>query len=252
MQKVPAFFIVLFLSTNVWFAPQERAQPAAKLVHRYEQACGYSCLQELAISLGGVQATKPDDTIAVRFCSKESLPIALTTAAAAPEYLISILTGSYGYTPERILFLRSVDCPGTDSKVTATEFWVIPKGASLPPSVESIKSNQAQVETISMEAQPVEDARNFKAALNEFTEKLRARPRAFGVVLGYYYRRPTTAIKQRLATVRISLKQSGLSQDRYHARLMPWTGERSLDPPQPEPAYPSFIVVDVTGNLAHP
>lgn len=248
MQAVLALVIGLFLSSNAPLSIQESIQSAATLVHRYERACGSSCLQELAIDLGGVHATKPDDTVVVRFCSKESLPMALTTAAASPGYLISILTGSYGYTQERILFLRSEDCLGPDPAVAATEFWAVPNGAALPPSVESIRSSQVRSETVGMEATSTEGTRNYRSAAQELAAKLRARPEAVGIVLGYYYRRPNAAMQRRLREVRTILEQSGLPQERYRVRLMRWTGERSVDPPETEPMYPSLFIVEVAGD----
>jgi len=240
----------LVLSSGVLFSRQESVRPTAKLVHRYERACGYSCTQELAIDLGGVHANKPDDMIAVRFCSKESLPLALSTSAAAYGYVISLLTEIYKYTPERILFLRSEDCLGSNTTVTAAEFWAVPNGAALPASVESLKSSQVQSEPVGTEAPSTKGTRNYRTAARELTAKLRARPEAVGIVLGYYYRSPTPAMRRRLREVKALLEQSGLPQDRYRVRLMPWTGEHSVDPPEPEPKYPSLFIVEVTRDRA--
>lgn len=244
MKQILALITGLLLSSSSLFLSQESVRPAAKLVHRYERACGYSCLQELAIDLGGVHANKNDDTVAVRFCSKESLAVALSTAAASPEYVISILIGSYGYTRERILFLRSEDCLGSDMKVAATEFWAIPKGAALPASVESFKSSQVQIDFLEAKGM-IESGRKYKAALQKLPDRLRNAPDAVGVVVGYYYKNPSPAIKQRLREVEKLLEQSGLPKNRYFVRLAPWTGERSVDPPAPEPKYPSVFVVEL-------
>lgn len=244
MKQLLASIIVL-LSCHAPLAWQDSgARSDARLIHRYERGCGYSCLQELAIELGGVHAKKPDDTVAVRFCSKERLAVALTTAAAPPEYLISILTGSYGYTRERIQFLRSEDCLGADPAVTATEFWAIPAGAASPPSVESVKSGQVRSEAIGTEATSVRGARSYRAAAQDLVNKLRTRPQAVGIVLGYYYRKPSAVMRHRLREVRTLLEQSGLPRHRYHVRLMPWTGEHSVDPPEAEPKYPNLFIVE--------
>lgn len=128
---------------------QQRSQPVPQLIHRYELACGYSCAQEVAADLGKHGAGKPGDRIAVRFCSKEALPLALTTAIAAYGYVISILEQSYAYNPEHVLLLRSDDCLGQNAAVTATEFWDIPLGASMPAAVESIRSSEVKVRVYS-------------------------------------------------------------------------------------------------------
>lgn len=245
MRQVSALIIGLLLSSGVLFSTQESVRPAAKLVRRHERACGYSCAQELAIDLGGVHASKPDDKVAVRFCSKESLPVALSTASAAYGYVISILTEIYKYTPERIQFLRSEDCLGPDSAVTATEFWAIPNGAALPDSVESVKSDQVRLEPVGTEASSVEGARNYRAAAQELVARLRAKPGAVGIVLGNYYRTPSLVMRRRMREVKRLLQQSGLSRDRYFVGLAPWTGEYRVDPPEPEPKYPSFSLVEI-------
>src|SRR5215813_954620 len=126
MLRTLALVIWVLLFPNPLLSTQA-IKSEIKLVHRYDNTCGYSCAQELAIDLGGVYGKKPDDTIAVRFCTKDPLPAALTTSAAAYGYAISILESSYGYTPDRVLFLRSEDCLGSNHAITATEFWVIPK-----------------------------------------------------------------------------------------------------------------------------
>jgi hypothetical protein len=224
---------------------QGNAQLAARLVHRYERACGYSCLQELAIDLGGSPTAKPDDTVAIRYCSKESLPVAMATAAAPSEYLTSILTGSYGYIPERIILMRSEDCGGSDKQVTAMEFWAVPHGAAPPAHVDSVASSQVQSESVGAEAASTNGTANYNAAAQELAAKLRASPEATGIVLGYYYKKPSTSLPARLREVQTLLERSGLPQDRYTVRLMPWTGERSVDPPETEPKYPSLFVVKI-------
>jgi len=169
--------------------------------------------------------------------------VVLSTSAAAYGYVISILQGSYGYTPERVLFLRSEDCLGSNRAIAATEFWIIPKGAALPSSVESIKSSQVQIDSLGTQ-RLTENARAYKAALQKLPTKLRAKPEAVGVVIGYYYNQPSLAMKRRLAEARKMLEQSGLPRDRYFVRLAAWTGEQAVDPPDPEPKYPSVFVID--------
>jgi hypothetical protein len=243
MRYLLALMIALILSSGVSLSQgQESIQSGARLVHRYERRCGHSCLQELAIALGGGDAKKSSNTVAVRFCSKESLPLALSTAAASPGYLISILTDSYGYTPERILFLRSEGCLGPTSAVTATEFWAIPQGAALPASDETVQSSQVRVDSLGMEGL-IGNVGSYKAALQKLPDRLRANTDAVGIVLGYYYKQPSRVMKQRLREVQRTLKKNGLSEHRYSVRLAPWTGEYGDD--DPEPTYPSVFVVKV-------
>jgi len=224
-------------------------RPEAKLVHRYERRCGYSCAQELAIDLGGVYGKNPSDTVAVRFCSKEPLPVALSTSAADYAYVITILQGSYGYTPERILFLRAEDCIGSEKTGVATEFWAIPNGAALPASVELIRSSQARIDPLGMKGL-VGSARSYRAALQKLPTKLLAKPGAVGVVVGYYYKQPSLMMKRRLREVQKMLERSGLPPERYFVRLAPWTGEQAIDPSDPEPKYPRVFVIEIAKDSA--
>jgi len=82
------------------------------------------------------------------------------------------------------------------------------------------------------------------------TTKLRAAPEAVGVVVGYYYKNPSLVMKRRLREVRKMLDESGLRQNRYFVRFVPWPGERSDDRPEAEPRYPSVFVVKVERDTA--
>lgn len=242
MRHLIALMIALILSSAVWLPGQENIQSGAKLVHRYERRCGYSCAQELAVDLG-INAKKSDHIVAVRFCSKDPLPLAMSTSTAAYSYAISILTDSYGYTPERILFFRSENCLGPEPGVTATEFWAISDGASQPPSVETFKSSQVRVDSLGMQGL-IGDARSYRAALQKLPRRLHANADAVGIVLGYYYKQPSRVMKRRLREVQLRLEENGISEDRYSVRLAPWTGEYGDD--DSEPKYPSMFVIEVS------
>jgi len=64
------------------------------------------------------------------------MPLALSIAAMNPFIVARALNQGYNFSLERILFLRSEDCLGSDPAVAATELWAVPKGAALPPFVE--------------------------------------------------------------------------------------------------------------------
>ena len=236
-------FLTLFLSLGALVYGQNGAQPKAELVHRYERGCGHSCNQELAIDLGGGAGTRPEDIVAVRFCSKEPLLNALALAASPPDYVISILKDVYKYTPERILLLRSADCLSSNPAVAATEYWVIHKDGVLPPHVESVKSCQVNFGSLGYRGA---NAHDYIAALHELPKSLRADPGRFGIVLGYYLKRPSRILKQRLNEAKRFLERSGLPQNRYMISLKPWTGEYRIDPPEPEPKYPDISIVEIS------
>jgi hypothetical protein len=247
MWRTTTLMLVLILSPGASFPRQAGIRPQAKLVHRYEERCGYSCAQELAIDLGGEYGTHLDDTVVVRLCSKEPLPVALSTSAADYGYAISILQGSYLYTPERILLSRSEGCAGPNPSIAATEFWVIPKGAELPSSLESVEYSHLKMGSLGSR-RTRENARGYKETLEELSARLRGSPGAVGVIVGYYYYHPSRLLKQRLGDTRKMLELCGLPEDRYFVRLAPWTGEVAIAPRDPEPTYPSVFIVEIEPN----
>jgi hypothetical protein len=221
---------------------QETGLRKAQLVRRYESGCGYSCNQELAIDLGGIYGNRPDDLMAVRFCSRLPLPRAYAIAASRPSYVNEILMGSYHYTPDRILFLRSDGCIGRDPSVVPTEYWIVPKGADLPPSVESFKLCQIKHNTLGDDEYLSGDP-NYKVELPRMARELRANPKAVGFVVGYYIKRPSRGLRGRMLESEKLLARSGLPRSRYMVHMMRWTGEYSIDPPEPEPKYPTVFTV---------
>jgi len=239
MRQALLLLIGLFVCTHTFIRAQSGIRSEAKLVHRYEERCGYSCAQELAIDLGGSSATNASDTIAIRFCSREPLPVALSTSAAAYSYVVTILQDSYGYKAERVLFLRAEDCVGSHAGITATEFWAVPKGAALPGSVEMTSANSVRIDSTIAKSR-----RGYQAALKKLKDKLLTDSQVVGVVVGSYYKTPSPLMKQRLRIAKETLNRSKLPRGRYFLRLAPWTGEYSLD--SPEPKYPSVFVVEVT------
>lgn len=236
--------IPLFSGTYLW--EQGRAQ--SQLIRRYESGYSSASLEESATYLADAAGSK--GMIAIRVCSKEPILIALATAAADPFVLLTSLETTYGIPPKRVTYLRADNCVGSTPNVAATEFWAIPDGAELPAHVESITSSQVQLEHIGAGASAVAGAPDYLTAARELVDKLRVSQGAQGVVLGYYYRKPNVTMRSRLSEVRRLLDRSGLPKDRYFVRLMPWPGDRSIDPPEPEPAYPNISIVKRITNGA--
>jgi len=231
----------LFLYFTTLSLGQESKQPEAKLV-RSPFAGGdvIHVIQEAALDLKEY-ASGADDMVAVRVCSKEPLPVALSIAAASPFIMLEYLE-HYGFSRERVLLLRSESCLGDNSAIAMTEFWAIPKGAVPPPSVESIKSSQAQLEVVRTE-DTIKSAKGYGAALQKLIAKLRAKPESTGVVVGSYYEKPSLALERSLRKAQRALEQNGLSADRFYVRATPLLGERADN--DPEPKYPSLFVVEV-------
>ena len=238
VSALASVFLAVSLLVN-----QTSAAANSQLVRRYENGCGHSCAQELAIDIGTATRAS-DDRLAVRLCSRKTLAAALATATAPPDYLFSILKGSYGYTDDRIWFLLSPDCEAKNSFLTTTEFWVVPKGVQLPRAVQSVVSTQVQVDQLGA---PIGDAESYGKLSSDLIQKLRANRGAVGVVVGYYYQKPSPLLRRRLREVDNSLRQSGLAKERYSTHLLPWPGEKTAS--DPEPTYPSGVVIELNAKL---
>jgi hypothetical protein len=241
-----ALFVITGLLLFFGVSPgQGGNKPEAVQVRRYERAgSGFDAITEANYELTRI-AGRPDDVAVVRVCSREPMPLALSSAAMNPFTVARALNQGYNFALERILFLRSEDCLGSDSAVAATELWAVPRGAALPTFVESIKSSQARLEIVGTKTLLAAGTKNYRLAIKELTTKMRAAPEATGVVVGYYFKQPSPEMKRRVSDAQNLLEQSGLPRARYSVRLMPWPGERSIDPPEPEPKYPSVFLVEL-------
>jgi len=249
MRQALFLIIGLLLFSSVSLG-QGSTKPEAVRMRRYERnGSGFDEITEANYELTRRLDTS-NDLAVVRICSRESMSLALSIAAMNPFTVARALNQGYNFSLERMLFLRSEDCLGSDPAVSATELWAVPKGAALPPFVESIKSSHAHLEILGTKDLLAAGTRNYRLAVKELTTKLRAAPEAVGVVVGYYYKNPSLVMKRRLREVRKILDQSGLRQDRYFVRFVPWPGERSDDRPEPEPRYPSVFVVKVERDRA--
>ncbi len=237
-------FVLLLLPAFGAFA-QSDSQHVARLFKRYDPGAGYNRVTEDVLTLSLSVGAKERARIAVRVCSKEPLPFALATAGADPFHMAELLTGGYGYTAERVIFLRSEDyLSAKETSRPATEIWTIPEGASLPSHIEALKSNQARL--VSLGKRPANrGVRDYRTALQKLIQSLRANPNSVGVVFGYFLERPSPVLQRRLGEVTRILEESGLPRERYLVRPMGWNDEVSTYPPDSEPIYPSVFVVKV-------
>jgi hypothetical protein len=232
----------LLLLSGVQFWGQERAEPV--LIKRYDKGYSLHSLEDNAAYV--VDSAGRGGRVAVRVCSKESLAVALSIASGDPFALTPILQTVYGLKPDRIIYLRSEGCLGPNAELAATELWAVPEGAQLPSSVESIKSSEIRFESIPKNSTLEKGTRSYRAATRQLISRLRTSKETVGIVLGYYYDRPRPVMKRRLVEIRRALEQSGLPHHRYFVSLTPWKAERGVDPPSPEPSYPTISIVEVS------
>jgi len=239
------FLLCLLLISGLQTVGQSNVETTAKLFTRYKDGAGVNKLLEDVLTLVLSVDSKDRTKVAVRVCSKQPMPFALATAEADPFRIAEFLIGNQGYTPERVIYLRSEEClPSEDPAGSITEVWAIPQGASLPPYVEAFTSNQVRLTSLGKE-QANRGVRDYKAALQKLIQDLRANPSGVGVIFGYFLERPSPALQRRLREVTRTLEQSGLPRERYLVRPKAWDDEVSTYPPDSEPKYPSVFVVEV-------
>jgi hypothetical protein len=214
----------------------------------------YSPLQEIYLDLEG-SAGNPGDLIAMRICSREPLSLAMFLAVVNP---IGIgeriaeegINGRVFFSRDRIVILRSADCPVTRPPYVPLEFWGVPKGVALPPFVEAAKLCQVHIKGVDSD----EDVRSpsaYKASLRGILAKVREHPEDVAIVLGEYNLRPGASMRRALREAERFFLRSGLPRNRYFVRLRP---SAHYDPEYyrgPEPRYPSVVAVRIAQNCGN-
>lgn len=249
-----ALIVCFLFSAPVSLLGQEPSQPKAiasrRLVTRGEM---YHPLQEIYLDLEA-SAGNPGDMIAMRICSREPLPLAMFLAVVSPigrgeSVAKDGLNGRVFFTRDRIMILRSPDCPVTHPPYVPLEFWGVPRGAALPPSVESAKLCQVRVEGVDSD-EPIRSLQAYRASLREILAKVRANPEAVAIVRGEYNVRPSASMKRALREAERFFERSGLPGNKYYVRMKP---SAYYDPDydrEPEPKYPSVVAVRIALNCS--
>lgn len=227
----------------VAFQVAARAQEPARMVHRFES--GYSLHRLTETAEFAAASAGSNGRVAIRLCSNDPLPVAVFIAAADPFTVISNLKQYSGYTRERITLLRSTDCINARSALAATELWGVPEGASMPASNEAFTAAQLTEDNIG-NADNLKSEQDYKAVLQKLVERLRAQPDSTGVVVGSYYKKTSSRMKQRMRSAQEALERSGLPSSRYAVRIVPEAGEKAGD--EREPDFPFLEVVEVVGR----
>jgi hypothetical protein len=246
--------VCFLLSIPIVLLGQESSQPKAiasrRLVTRDEM---YSPLQEIYLDLESY-AGNPGDMIAMRICSREPLPLAMFLAGVSPtgrgeSIAKEGLNGRVFFPRDRIMILHSPDCPVTHPPYVPLEFWGVPRGATLPPSVESVKLCQVRVEGVDSD-EPVSNLRAYRASLREILAKVLENPEAVAIVRGEYNVRPSASMRRALKEAERFFGRSGLPRNRYFVRLKPSAYNNPAYNPEPEPNYPTVVAVRIAQNCS--
>jgi hypothetical protein len=86
----------------------------------------------------------PETRIAIRVCTKLPLVEAIKQSKSPPFRIAHFLKFNHGYTPERLLFLRSTECYSGTQKISAIEVWIVPQGVQLPSAEDTLKMEEAE------------------------------------------------------------------------------------------------------------
>jgi hypothetical protein len=230
---------LLVLSFAGTASAQEFAQP--RLFKRYETGASYHRVTENVVTLTGEVPKAERAKIAIRVCSKQHLLVALAIAKVDPFRMAELLVGAYSYLPQEVIFIRSEDCPGKDPSIV--ELWALAKNSEFPDHLEARLSSRVTRTTLGKK-HVNRGVRDYRSATQELIKNLQANPRARGVVIGYYFHRPSAALKRSLRVVKTLFQQSGLPPDRYLIHSMHWYDEFSES--EGENPYPRvFLVEDV-------
>jgi hypothetical protein len=248
------------LAFNVPSQAQSSVHPEAKLVYRFEQPMEYPT--DYGVSTKAVEslskyidAKNANDRVAIRLCSNDSLLRAFYTATESPgeiwgHMVTGWLMGWDKTSSERTLVLRGTDCLGQNATVAPVELWALPKGVSPPPFVESIKFCQLKFDYLAWNqlkgGRPhLIKQREYESALLKLVAKLRANPRALGLIWTYFLREHVPTKEQHLRDVDLFMKSHKIPQSRYVVRQSQFGGD--FDPSTPEPEYPDVDVVYLSG-----
>lgn len=233
--------LVMFFAAHPQDRGKDYTDAGAYRVEQCEKYCSYPApLGEAVLNANNLfQKDAPGSSrILVRVCSKESLPIAIATAAIEPDDVLRLTHGfeasAFKVRSENVVVGRSENCSGKspDAKSlnpTPAELWAIPENVPLPPVVESIKACQIKTRLITTGGNENADIRlshavRFRKSLDRLIAELKDNPQAIGFVLGYHRKNETKLMRTRLREAERLLVKSGLPATRYVIRAMPQLG----------------------------
>lgn len=131
------FLIIGLLLLSGLSLGQVSTKPDSVRMRRYERGgSGFDEITEANYELTRRIDTS-NDLAVVRICSRESMPLALSIATMNPFTVARALNQGYNFSLERILFLRSEDCLGSDPAVA---YWY---GPGDPNNAKNAAKNRA-------------------------------------------------------------------------------------------------------------
>ncbi len=233
-------WIRLLLLSGMLFIPtflysQLRRQEEAKLAYSVKADEDWYFTNAKPFLPYGDILRQANTVVAVRVCSREPVLKALFFSGRQPYDVLEYTKMTYGYTADRVLFLRTEDC-GTDARppIAATEVWLIPEGAVQPPSNEALRLCEVNKDPIGLNRE-IKSGREFSRTLDRFVARLKQEPSAIGVVVAAYYGpgNRSSAIRHNFNRALMKLHNNGIPANRYIKRLTVSSGGKSFRSPYP-------------------
>ena len=243
---------ILLLTHIVFSALQGSANSEAKLVHRFERETNQSSISQAVDASLKDYSNDPNNIIALRVCSKDTFPFSLYSSAVSPVIVQGYIQLGWlnPISRERIPFIRAEDCNVNDSPIAPVEVWVVPKGASLPPHVESVQFCQLRfsyIATNKLKGRPhLLSRREYQMALRNLVAKLRRNPKSVALFWGEYLREPSPMLEKNLRDLSALMEQQGFGGERYLTKFNHFGGDYQEG--TPEPQYPDITTVEVSAR----
>lgn len=139
-------FVAVFAILNLlpYTYAQETSVAQSVLAYRIENPMDWHFTTNKPLLDHNGLVRQPDTLIVVRVCTKVPLAKAVVSSGSKPFMVANYMKMFYGYMPDRVLFLRSAECHLGKAAISATEVWIIPRGAEWPASNQSIEVQNAE------------------------------------------------------------------------------------------------------------
>lgn len=195
-----------------------------------------------------------EDAIAVRVCSDDPLPVALSMARGLP-FVTTVKLEKLGIPKSRIYYLRqSRGCRMWPNNYALTEYWLIPSNAEFPEFDEAARASSisgyqltnadslTKGEWFEGDTLGQVTPQSYKLVLDKVLKHLKQNKSAVAIIRVPYYRlSPTVDLKTRRRQTLDYLKVNGIASHRVYVRRI-YSGSR---PPfrSDEPKYPDIFLV---------
>ena len=236
------FLIALICSTTAF--SQSKTENLQKVIIRGRciGQCTGDKLREIASDFAS--AANYGNQLAIRLCSNERFEIAIAKATGNIFTVFGELKEISKINSDEVTLLLSDDCLQNEvPKQVATDFLILSDG-SQPPYIERTNLKNVCVTRIGIVPISREMEKDYpKEAFNDFVKQLQQKPNAYGVVIGFYNRKPSKILKNKVQKIDDKLRKFPDLKDRYTTDIVSY-GYYDSDW-NFEPKKPVFYIVEV-------